>query len=217
MARLAAVMQSGCAQAGWLALCLLAGALTTVLAPAERTLGDGIRVVYWHVACTWAGLTGFALLAVLGLVVLLTGRPSWQTWAFAIGCVAAVCFGAGATLSALAAWVNWGGVYWAEPRMRANVIMLAGSVIVLTLATWPLPARLKGALYLAPAALYGALISNTPLVMHPHDPIGLSSSAAIRLTFALLYGLCVGMAAGVVLIVHRRLVENTLPSEKRIT
>lgn len=54
-------------QAGLLVACVMAGAALTALAPPERALGDGIRVVYLHVAFTWAGLTGFVAMAALGL------------------------------------------------------------------------------------------------------------------------------------------------------
>lgn len=191
-----------------LVICVMAGAALTALAPPERTLGDGIRVVYLHVAFTWAGLTGFVAMAALGVVVAITGRPALQAWAFAVGCVAALCFGIGAALSALASWVNWGGVYLAEPRMRANVTLVAVSAIALTLTAWPLPARLKGLLHVAPAAVYAALMPATPLVMHPANPIGASSSTAIRLTFAALYALCLGAAAGAALLLRRRLAHS---------
>jgi hypothetical protein len=198
-------MKSEREQGALLATAVLLGALLVAVAPAERTLGNGIKTVYVHVAFTWAGLSGFALMALLGLAVLVTRRSTLQTWAFALGCVAAACFAIGAALSALASWVNWGGVYLAEPRMRANVLMIATAVVMLVLTSWPLPLRLRGALNLAPAGVYLFVMPATPLVMHPGNPIGQTTATSIQLTFVALYALCAMAALCATLLLHGRI------------
>jgi len=53
---------------------LLAG-VVTIAAPAEQTLGSGIRPVYVHVGLTWTGTAVFLLAAVLGVLVLHPQNP----------------------------------------------------------------------------------------------------------------------------------------------
>ena len=54
----------------WPAALLALAAVVVLSAPAARTLGDAMRVVYVHVALTWAGMLGLAVAALLGLGVL---------------------------------------------------------------------------------------------------------------------------------------------------
>ena len=57
---------------GTLVAGLWTAALGTVflVAPTEQTMGDAQRIVYVHVAVAWAGLLGFLVMAVTGLLYL---------------------------------------------------------------------------------------------------------------------------------------------------
>ena len=48
-------------------------ALLVWVAPIEQSLGQGIKIVYVHVGLIWAGMLGFALNGLLGLVIAVTG------------------------------------------------------------------------------------------------------------------------------------------------
>ena len=186
------------------------GALALVgLAPTERTLGEGIRVVYLHVALIWTGMLGIVLAGVLAVPVLVTGRERLARWMETVAWVALGFYALSGVVSLVAQQVNWGGIAWREPRTSAMLQLLAFFVIIQVVKSWLAgshaqtnrlkAARLKAGLNLL---LAGLLIwSNwaTPLQLHPQDPIGSSSSQAIRLTFYLLFFLMALAATWLVL------------------
>jgi hypothetical protein len=186
----------------WLILGGLALAAVVVvwLAPAEQTLGGGIRWVYVHVALTWTGMTALVVAGLLGAALAWTGRPPLQAWTVATGAVGLGFYVAGLAVSLGAAIVNWGGVFWDEPRTQTNLQVLAVGVIVVVAAWWWPNARGRGLLFALLAAWMVWSLAITPLVLHPRNPIMTSSSAAIQSTFLTLYGL--GSLAAAALIVH---------------
>ena len=50
--------------------------LTTLVGPAEKTLGSAARIIYLHGALVWVAIMVFGVAALLGLVGLLVQR-SW--------------------------------------------------------------------------------------------------------------------------------------------
>lgn len=172
-----------------LALIGVAVALLIALAPVERTLGEGIRVVYLHVALIWTGMLGIVLAGVVALPVLLAGWERPARWMELIAWVALGFYAVSGIVSLVAQVVNWGGIAWREPRTVTMLQLLAFFLIVQVVKSWLDAPRLKAGLNLVMAAVL--LWSNwtTPLQLHPQDPIGTSSSQSIRLTFYLLFGL----------------------------
>lgn len=166
-----------------LTLIAIGVALLLWLAPAERTLGTGMRSVYLHVGLIWAGIAGFGVAGLLGLAVLFTNDPRWEGWAQRAGWVACGFFAAGFLSSMLASQINWGGVFLAEPRNRSALMVLSVALIVQIWGTWPVPQRLKGALRVALVAIFVWSNVTTPLVLHPRNPIGNSTSSAIQSAF----------------------------------
>ncbi len=165
------------------------------LAPAERTLGQGIKIVYVHVPLIWTGMLGLAAAGVSGLLLAVTARAGIQHWMQTVGWVTLGVLLAALATGMLAAQVNWGGVFWDEPLM----IMLVRTILVFAVAHllggW-LPWKRAGGLLVAGAALFIlAGIRFTTQVLHPGDAISSSSSAEIRLTFAGLFALCLLAAA----------------------
>jgi hypothetical protein len=171
-------------------LLLIAAALILWLAPEEQTLGSGIGSVYVHVALIWTGILGLAIAGVLSLGAALSGRPHFESWSYPLTWVALGIFAAGLVMSAVAARVNWGGVFWREPRTNAALQVLALGLIVQLMASWPIPLRLKGFLRVGLVLFLLWSLGFTPRVLHPEDPARTSSSAAIRLTFLGLSVLC---------------------------
>lgn len=158
-------------------------------APAEQTLGDGIRWVYLHVALTWTGLTGLAAAAGLGLALLISGRPALEAWMRQAGGLGLGFFAAGWLMSAAASVVNWGGVAWGEPRNVANLQILAAGVIVLVAVSWPLAPRWKGLFYPLHAGATFWLLNVSPLILHPRNPIFTAESSAFAAAFLSVYAL----------------------------
>lgn len=173
-----------------IAVIVALAAIVLLLAPEEQTLGSGIKSVYLHVALIWTGMTGLVAAGLLGLAVAVTGRRRLEEWSRSITWVALVMFAAGLAMSVVAAGINWGAVFWAEPRTNAALQLLALGLIVQIANGWPIPCRLKGALR---ALLVGFMIwttATTPLVLHPGEAARSSTSWAIRLTFLSLFILC---------------------------
>ena len=115
----------------WIPVVLVAlGAAVAALAPAERTLGDGIRWVYVHVGLVWAGTLALGVGAAGGVLLLVTGRAGLEGWVRAAGWAGLLAFALGVGFSMIAAHVNWGAVALEEPRMAASLRFLAVAAIV---------------------------------------------------------------------------------------
>lgn len=177
-----------------LAACLGLAALLVWLAPQEQTLGNGIKVVYVHVALVWTGLTALALTGLLGAALLITGQGRLARWAQSAGWVGCAFFAAGLLMSGVAARVNWGGGFWLEPRTVASLRALAVAVIAVGAAGWLQGRRWPGLLYMLPAAFMGWVVPATPLVLHPQNAVWSSPSLGIQGTFVGLFAIF-GLAA----------------------
>lgn len=169
------------------------------LAPTERTLGEGIRVVYLHVALIWTGMLGIVMAGVLAIPVLVSARDRLARWMETVAWVALAFYAVSGLVSLVAQQINWGGIAWQEPRTSTMLQLLAFFLILQVVKSWLDYARLKAGLNLLMAGVL--LWSNwaTPLQLHPQDPIGTSSSQGIRFTFYLLFGLLALAATWLVL------------------
>ena len=169
----------------WLlpAALLLLMALLVWVAPIEQSLGQGIKIVYVHVGLIWAGMLGFALNGLLGLAVAATDSKKLADWLHVIGLVALVVFVVSVIVSLVAEQVNWGGIFWQEPRNMAVFSVTAVAIIVLVLNSW-LPWRRVQGLLAAGLAAYAILtLPSAPMVMHPENPARSSSSMGIQYGF----------------------------------
>ncbi len=169
-----------------LSLSLLA-ILLIMLAPVERSLGSGIRIVYLHVSLTWVGMAGLLLAGAVGLALLIWPHVRLQQWLRVLSYVAFGFYVVGAVVSLIAEEVNWGAIFWHEPRTASVLQVVAVGVIVHVASSWlPQAARVQGLLHLALASFMVWATARAELVLHPENPVGLSSSGGIRLGF---YGL----------------------------
>jgi len=177
---------------GWLfwGAILIAAVLVLWFAPEEQTLGGGIRSVYVHVALIWTGMASLAVAGLLGLVIFVGAYERLAPWMDKISWVGLAFYAAGLGMSILASKVNWGNVFWQEPRMRTALNMLAVVIIIEVANSWlPWP-RLRGLLNVGLIVILAWSTLSAPLVLHPRNPISGSSSATIQLTFLSLFALC---------------------------
>jgi hypothetical protein len=202
----AMVEMSATRRASWLfPLVILAlAALLLWLAPEERTLGSGIRTVYVHVALIWTGMAGLFAAGALGLFNIWAGRETVERRASAVAWVGLGAFAAGLAMSAVAADMNWGAMFWQEPRAVTALRVLGVGLIVQLAAGWRLPIRLKAGLRLFAGAFMVWSILAAPLVLHPADAARSSMSAAIRLTFLGMFALTLAAAGWAAIRLHRR-------------
>lgn len=177
---------------GWLILAAISIAAVALVsfAPAEQTLGDGIRSVYVHVALTWTGMAAWVAAGLLRIAALFPRFRALESWAQTTAGVGLAFFVAGFAMSMVAANVNWGAVTWLEPRARTALNVIALALIVQILNSW---LSLPGVRALLSAGLVAFVVWSTlvaPLVLHPRDPIRTSSSTAIQMTFLGLFVIC---------------------------
>ena len=160
----------------------LLATIILLLSPIEQTLGNGIRIVYLHVALIWVGMAGLLIAGLLGLIISAVPAATWLTWLRVTSWVAFGFFSVGAIISLVAEIVNWGAIFWSEPRTASILQILAVAVIIQITGSWLNHARLYGLLH---AALAGFMVWSTgraELVLHPDNPIGTSSSTCILAT-----------------------------------
>lgn len=182
----------------WLIPLLLLALIALViwLSPEERTLGARIKIVYIHVAFTWAGLLGIFAAAVLSLGVWwpVSARRLERILPI-VSFTGALCFTIGFGLSLLASQVNWGGIAWTEPRVIAASRILALILIVQVLTSWLPDVRWRGALYMG---LWGFTVwvqAAANHAIHPINPIFSAESSIFAQTVLTLLGLVLLLAA----------------------
>lgn len=157
--------------------------LITAFAPLERTLGERARMVYFHGAWVWAGKVAFAAASTAGLVGLVRGSRKWHGASQALARTGMVFWLTYLPLSLWVQQVNWGGIFWDEPRWKVPLMFgVAGLLLQVGLALVD-DLRLSSAANLVfGIALWWALgtIQN---VLHPDSPIFGSDSVRIQVFF----------------------------------
>lgn len=183
----------------WLQLSILLAliAVVTLFSPMERTLGSAARLVYLHGAWVWSGKLAFAAAAVAGLFGLLLHRIGWQRASRALGYSGLVFW---VTYLPMSLWVqqlNWGGIFWDEPRWKVPlalgitaVLLQAGVAVIDDLRVTSVANIVFG------AALW-YFLNQVQNVLHPDSPILTSDAVRIQIFFFLL--LFLSIIFGVVL------------------
>lgn len=184
-------------------LVLLLSIIILLLAPEEETLGSGIRSVYVHVALTWTAMLGVIVAGILGLIAAAFSKEELQKLAYMITWIALALFGAGFVMSMIAAGINWGGVFWQEPRANAAVQVLGVGLVAQLINSFALNYRIKGLLYgFFLLFMFWAFLS-IPDVLHPGNAAR-TSPTAMRLTFYSMFVLFTLAAGWVVWQIHKR-------------
>ncbi|RME77685.1 MAG: hypothetical protein D6784_03365 [Chloroflexi bacterium] len=151
------------------------------LAPAEKTLGQVVKLIYLHGAMVRTAVLLFAVGLPVNVVGLLTRRTGWQRWGQALVWAAVLVWLVHTLLSMLSTYAAWGvWIAWYEPRVRFTFIT-AGVGLVVIAAAWLVGEPRFTALAFAVLSLIVlGMLPQLGLVQHPFNPIGTSTSAAIR-------------------------------------
>jgi hypothetical protein len=160
-------------------------ALVTALSPLEKTLGANVRLIYYHGAWVWSGKAAFALAALAGLAGLLlpSSRRRLAAWSLAFGRAGLVFWLTYLPLSLLIQQLNWGGIFWDEPRWRVPAAFGVAAVLVqAALLLFDLPILTMAANLVFGVTLWVAL-ANVQNVLHPDSPIFTSGSLLIEIFF----------------------------------
>lgn len=167
-----------------LALCitLVLIALTAAFAPVEKTMGESIRLVYFHGAWVWAGLITFGAAALAGLLGLIA-RKAWPRWSLALGRSGLFFWLTYLPMSLVIMQIYWGGLFLDEPRWRipfafgvAAVLLQIGLAVMKT--DW---ITCLGNLTFG-AALWFSL-ARAEEILHPDSPVFQSGSSRIQVFF----------------------------------
>jgi hypothetical protein len=170
----------------WLAVTIVLIVLVTWLSPIERTLGERVRLVYFHGAWVWAGKLAFAGAGAAGLIGLVTQRVDWQRASLALGRTGLLFW---VTYLPMSLWVqqlNWGGIFWDEPRWKVPLALGVTAVLMHAGLTLMANLKLASAANLIFACALWYFLGNIENVLHPDSPIYSSEAIWIQVFFSLL-------------------------------
>lgn len=167
------------------------------ISPSEKQLGDVVKLVYLHGALVRAGMLTFFAAGLVGLIAGIgwprsaRRRAVWERWAWLLKASALATWLVYCLSSMVVTYLAWGvAVAWGEPRVQASVRVLLASVVLFGVGQLVRHPRFRAAVAVIMALLAAWLISSAGVIQHPIDPIGGSSSMAIK-AFYVLINLCV--------------------------
>lgn len=153
--------------------------LLLYLAPAEKTLGQWIKLIYFHSTLSYAGIYTFYASGILGLFYAALRRKPLGDWSLELGRGGLLIWAVSTALSLLSMQVIWGGLLWNEPRTIASIVILGiglGKEFAFS-GTGILIRSLSNTVF----GLMVILVrSNLTRIMHPDNPIRSSESTGIR-------------------------------------
>jgi hypothetical protein len=174
------------------------------LAPAEQTLGVNSGLVYLHGAWVWSALLIYAAAAAAGLIGLAARQTHWPAWSRALGWTGLAFWTVSLPMSLAVMQVNWGGLFFAEPRWRIPfTFVVVGLLMQIGLAL----VNRSSLTCLANILFFGALafgLSRAGNVLHPDSPIFHTSSLGIRAYFGLLVVLCLALVGQTAAFINER-------------
>jgi hypothetical protein len=154
------------------------------LAPSERTLGDRLGLVIIHGAMVWTGLLAFGTAALAGLVGLISRRTGWFVLSQAAGRTGLIFWWLYLPMSLLVMWINWGGLFFDEPRWRIPFMFgVVGLLLQAGLSVLDRPFFTAFANLVFGAALAWQLFF-AENVLHPSAPVANSGSWSIQAHFS---------------------------------
>ena len=170
-----------------LALCASIALLILALMPAEKTLGQVIKIVYLHGALSRAGMLGFAAAGIAAGAYLVRPRPQIIRWAVALLVSGWSFWVAHFLVSMPATRLTWGPwIAWGEPRVAMTLQIAAAGLIVLGVSALLREPRFTAIAIALLALTIAVMAVRTGVLRHPLDPIGTSPSATLRFIYLLL-------------------------------
>ena len=169
----------------WLLLTAVAIFLVTTLAPLEKTLGTGARIIYLHGAWVWSAMITILAAGAVGLAALLARRENLYAWSRALGRAGIVLWVSFLPMSLYVMQVSWNGIYLDEPRFRIPFNFAVVGLFLQTGLSFFKPVWTSLANLLYGAALFLAMRS-VETILHPDAPILNSDARGIQVFFAVL-------------------------------
>ena len=174
----------------WFSLLLVLSILFAAIAPLEKTLGTNARFVYFHGAWVWAGMLGFLIAAIIGLLAIALQRANLHHWSQAWGRVGIIFWVLFLPMSLAAMQLNWGGLFLDEPRWQIPLnLAVIGVLLQIGLSFFPVLWTSVGNLLFG--LIFFIWMRGTDAVLHPDSPIFNSEARNIQFFF---FGLVVLLA-----------------------
>lgn len=163
----------------------LALVLLLWLSPAERTLGQTVKLVYLHGALVRTAMILFVISLPAHLVALITRRNAWLAWGQAFSWTAVTVWLVHTLVSMMTTYAAWGVfIAWFEPRTRFTFILAAVGLIIGGVAYLIADDRFTALVFALLAGLVLLLLPQLGFIQHPLDPIGTSPSTEIQIFYA---------------------------------
>ncbi len=160
-------------------------AVLLILSPAERQLGNLIKVIYLHGALARVGLYALMLAGLPALVYLIRPRPALLRWSNALQVAGMIVFVVHFALSVIPTHETWGvWIAFDEPRTRMSLQIIGVGLLVIVVRHLIADRRFSA---IANLLLGGAVLLlnvRTGVLRHPLNPIGDSTSSSIQLFYA---------------------------------
>ena len=187
---------SSAAWVRWLLLGMILSAQLLVLwiAPEEKTLGTGIKPVYFHVSLTWTGMLLLAAALLLGIAVMIAGNQKYIIWQARVLNSGFFLYVLGFVVSMYASVINWGGVPFNEPPVRRAITFILTGIILWGSSWWFSAPRFKAVFGMLAALLLLLATESSQSILHPESPVN-TSPLSIKSTFYVMFGLGLLLAA----------------------
>ncbi len=169
-------------------------ALLLILSPAERQLGNLIKVIYVHGALARVGLYALMLAGLLGLAYLIRPTPALLRWSNAVQVAGMIVFIIHFALSVIPTHETWGvWIAFDEPRTRMSLQIIGVGTLVIVVRHLLDDRRFSAVANLLLGAAVLLLNLRTGVLRHPLNPIGESTSSAIQLYYAAILLTCAAL------------------------
>jgi hypothetical protein len=164
--------------------------VVTLLAPADRVLGEATRLVYVHGAIIRVILGTFLLSGLCGLIYLLNKTATWAAWSQVLMETSLLLWIPYLISATIATLQTWGAIAWFEPRWLVTLQISVIAPVAYGVSQVVKKPIVTAALNVIVAVTIFVLTRSTGLILHPIDPIGSSGSSGIIGSYAILLGLC---------------------------
>ncbi|MBN2411815.1 hypothetical protein JXQ31_08985 [candidate division KSB1 bacterium] len=158
------------------------------LMPSEKTLGSLIKLVFLHGALVQAGLLGFAVSGILGLLYLLRKKALFFLWCLSVQKATVILWILYCLSSIAVTYLAWGvAIAWEEPRVQASAKILLFCVVFLILTLWLHHKIFTAVVNIIMAVLAWSLVKSAIVIQHPYNPIRTSDSIVFQFYFLAIF------------------------------
>lgn len=174
-----------------------------MLAPAERSLGSFVKLIYVHAAINWVGLALFSMAGVLGLIYLTAKNPRVFSWLQASQATAILVWAFHSLLGVISMRIIWNEFVWREPRMLFAFMVLIVAAVGYLISHAVKDEMVISVLNVVIAVVVWGLLSTTGNILHPKAAIVGSGNLAIKLYAFLITLSLFASGLGLVSLIHK--------------